>query len=430
MNFSETGLWVPYPEAVNWAFGQYSRERLDCWIIQYPLAGFNQLLRWAELLQLSVLRTIVEAVRDAKLIHYAATVLTLGLFNEKNGDRSWTHSFLRLICKDFNAPGIPQDRGSSSLVSSSDLWSMIGEVLGGGQAVQRFLTYFDGPAQEQVRAKMTRRIQTLTFWALFTQKGHTTPKTLFSILKAREPLATAVLDPQVVLPTEAVEEILISVFYHKTEASDNSTAGDIHADHISPPFATPFGASVLHCGYPGCGVSFYSREDGSPLAAANGIRARRAEHLNKTYGGKDSQTGLPKPTAAPKAPTSNNYNLHISTARVWSRLNLDERQAIATGESLAVATFLDKIQHEICATSHRGNIYMQSIKQDILAVLPSFLEVLRAASIKAKLNDTNRHSYQHGWTKNTVLEKMKLEISLLEAEGWDACGMKEDVEMG
>ncbi|KAL8865678.1 MAG: hypothetical protein Q9174_006760, partial [Haloplaca sp. 1 TL-2023] len=374
MNFSETGKWVPYPEAVNWAFDQYSTERLDSWIIQYPLAGFNQILRWAETLQLSVSGTVIETVRDAKLIHFVATVLMRGLLTEKDGDRSWTYPFLRLIYREFNAPGIPQDQGRSTLVSSSDLWSVVGEILGGGQDVQRFLAYFHGPGQEAVRSRLARRIQILTFWSLFTQKGHTTPKTLFSILRAREPLATAVLDPQIVIPTKAVEEILMSIFYRSTEASDGSTARDIHADDFSPPFATPFGASVLHCGYPRCGVSFYFREDGGPLAAADGIRTRRAKHFNDIFGGKDSQTGLPEPTAAPTAPTSNNNTLHISMARVWFRLNLNERKAIAAKENHAVAAFLDETQHEICATSHRGNIYMQNIKRDILSLLPSFLE--------------------------------------------------------
>lgn len=53
-----------------------------------------------------------------------------------------------------------------------------------------------------------------------------------------------------------------------------------------PPFATPFGASVLSCGFPGCGTEFYSPNDiqKGVEAAANGIRTRRANHFAAVFG--------------------------------------------------------------------------------------------------------------------------------------------------
>lgn len=53
-----------------------------------------------------------------------------------------------------------------------------------------------------------------------------------------------------------------------------------------PPFATPFGASVLSCGFPGCGTEFYSPDDlqKGVEAAANGIRTRRANHFAAVFG--------------------------------------------------------------------------------------------------------------------------------------------------
>ncbi|KAL8676974.1 MAG: hypothetical protein Q9224_007234, partial [Gallowayella concinna] len=138
--FSEVGPWVAYPKAILWAFKEFKRAGLDSWIIQYPLAGFNQLCRWMEILQLPIDTQRVEAVKRAKLIHQTVTVMMNGLLREKKGDKSWTYPFLQIIYRAFNAPGIPCDLGLDSLTSNTQCWEKLEEALGHWPDVERFLT--------------------------------------------------------------------------------------------------------------------------------------------------------------------------------------------------------------------------------------------------------------------------------------------------
>lgn len=114
-NFGENGKWVPYPKALLWAFKEYETAGLDSWIIQYPLAGFSQILRWAELLRLPIDAKRIQAVRAAKLIQQIVTVMMNELLREKDGNKAWTYRFLLLVYREFNAPGIPRDLGADSL---------------------------------------------------------------------------------------------------------------------------------------------------------------------------------------------------------------------------------------------------------------------------------------------------------------------------
>ncbi|KAL8659914.1 MAG: hypothetical protein Q9202_006895 [Teloschistes flavicans] len=416
-NFGETGQWVAYPEALLWAFKDYQTAGLDSWIIQYPLAGFSQILRWAEILRLPIDAERIDAVKAAKLVHQTVTVMMKGLLNEKHGAQSWTQPFLRLIYKGFNAPGVPRDMGTDSLLSSKRCWSKLEEALGQWQDVTRFLALFDSKAREAVAT----RLQLVAFWASYTQKSHTTPKTFFANIAFREPLAPAVLDPTAPLPPEEVKAVLMSIFCNPTQLKK-----DTHSSGALPPFATPFGASVLRCGFPDCHVAFHSPDDlkTGVEAAAHGIRARRAEHLAEIYGvpgAFHSQTGLPEPTSAPTAPTSYHHTLHISTARAWSRLSLDRKKAIIHpgpfypgGRSSydTVASFVADVRREICATSHRGNIYSAAIDEQVRSLLPSFLDALKAASEKMGLDDCTGVAYVHDFAKNTIAGKMKYELGL------------------
>lgn len=328
-NFNDTGKWVNNPQALRWAIDDYGTAGLDSWIIQYPLAGFSPLLRWYELLGV-VAKDRVEAVQKAKLIHLVITAMINGLLRQKDGDKSWTYPFLSLIYRESNAPGVPRDLGSASLVSTDSFWPRLEDALSERQDVQRFLSWFESSTHTSVRRKMASRIQAVTFWALYTQKRHTMPMTFFANIKSREPLAPAILDPTTTIPEEAIREVLMSIFC-PVKASQNA-----HLSKIMPPFASPFGASVLHCGTPKCGVDFHSKHDiqkGSEVASQR-IRARRAEHFGNVYGlgpSHASQTGLPDPTSAPKAPTSYHNTLHISTARARSMLDYHQKQAVSEG---------------------------------------------------------------------------------------------------
>lgn len=118
-NFSETGQWVAYPQALLWAVSDYNQAHLDSWIIQYPLIGFNQLLRWYELLNLPIAPGSIEAIQKAKLNNLVVTNIMNGLLREKDGAKSWTDPFLQLIYKGFNAPTVSALFGANALLASS-----------------------------------------------------------------------------------------------------------------------------------------------------------------------------------------------------------------------------------------------------------------------------------------------------------------------
>ncbi|KAL8887367.1 MAG: hypothetical protein Q9215_005054 [Flavoplaca cf. flavocitrina] len=417
-NFGENGTWVPYPKALLWAFKEYETAGLDSWIIQYPLAGFSQILRWAEVLQLPISPRKIQAVRAAKLIHQVVTVMMNELLREKEGDKLWTYRFLHLIYREFNAPGIPRDLGTESLIPSDVCWMPLEAALGSWADVTRFLAEFDTESQEMVIS----RLQLVTFWVLYTQKGHTTPKTFFANIASREPLAPAVLDPAAPhLPQNEVKNVLLSIFCDEARLKKSLTAQtrDLHLGRAMPPFATSFGASVLSCGFPGCSTKFYSADDlkKGVEAAGNGIRTRRAQHFADVFGipGEfQSQTGLPDPTLAPKAPSSYHNTLHMSIARAWSRLPVNKKKAIFSAtESATLDSFIVDVRIQLCATSHRGNIYSSTIDEEVRTLLPSFFKALRVASEREGLEDRSGAAYVHDWTKNKIVEKMGYELGLL-----------------
>ncbi|KAL2039975.1 hypothetical protein N7G274_007378 [Stereocaulon virgatum] len=435
-NFSErTSRMVDYPTALMWAVNDYKEAHLDSWIIQYPVSGFNQLLRWYDSISFPDPETI-KAIQQAKLTHLIVTTMMNGLLQQqKSGDTSWTYPFLQVIYQEFNAPGVPRDLGLESLVPAGGFWARLEKALGPWEDVKLFLTSFGRAARRQ----MGIRIQLVIFWALYQQKGHTMPNTFFATIMSREPLASAALDPEAVISETAARDILLSIFCPVQRSKDKKEAADakdmdeatlsrkVHDPHScqeAPPFISPFGPSVLRCGWLKCPVLFYDQSDMESdfdaATTAAKVRDRRTKHLSDIYGVDKtftSQTGLPEPTQAPKAPTSYHTTLHISTARVWSRLNPERKQNIITPVSpeegnSAVADFVEDVRFEVAATSHRGNIYLASIDNEVRAILPSLLWALRTASEKLGLEDKSGLAYVYDWRQNTIQAKMEYELSL------------------
>ena len=415
-NFAETGEWVMYPQALSWAANDYGEAGLDSWIIQYPIAGFSQLMRWYEILNLHVPEGLLPAILKAKLVHLVTSKVMDGLLREKNGDKSWTLAYLQLIYKAFNAPGVPRDLLSpNSLVSVESFWTSLQHVLGPYADVVRFLGLFN----KQLRSQdLVCRIQLVVFWALFTQKGHTTPKTFFANLKIREPLAPAVLDLKAEAPCKAMNEILLSIFCPN---ADSNALRKTHDTGPLPPFVSPYGASVLRCGIPGCGVKFYSDTDTATAKMHITVREGRARHLVEAYGADAtfaSPTGLPESTQTPKSPSSYHNTLHISTARTWAKLIRSGRQAIADAidkgnNSIEVAKFIEDVRHEVCVKSRRGNIYSATIETEVRQLLPSLLTALRTASDRLGLDDRSGVAFEHDWAQNTIKSKMEYELGLV-----------------
>ena len=434
-NFTETGKWVNYPQALKWAVNDFKTAGLDSWIIQYPIAGFTQLMRWYEILDLDVDKELVIAKQHAKLVHYTTSCIMSKMLKSSDSEK-WQNQFLRVIYDQFNAPGVPLDDGQGSLIATNKFWERLETALEADRwaDVRYFLSLFKRHEDHSIE-----RVQIIVFWALFTQKSHTTPKTFFANLKLREPLASTVLDTLSPLLKQAVSEVLLSIFC--TSRKDRVFV--IHNTGAVPPFVSPYGPSVLQCGHPGCGVKFYDPAKANKEILQQTVREGRAKHLaeafkaDNTFNG--SQTGLPDATAAPKAPSSFHITLHISTARTWHRLDQHRRRkvmhAIEDGsDSTALTKFIGDVCYEVCAKSHRGesylsrplktitnrfylgNIYSHNLTDDIRNVLPSFAKALKTASVKLGLKDSTGVGFEHDWTQNTVAWKLEYELGLQEQE--------------
>lgn len=423
-NFSEGGEFVDYPQALKWATADFERTELDSWVVQYPLAGFNQIVRWFDVLKLEISKSISDLMLKTKLIHLVVTSMMAKLLEDEARDRAWTHPFLQLIYQQFNTPGVPLDRGSASILGSDLFWSKLETALGQYSSVKRFLALFTSSTRQEV----AQRIQIIVFWVLHYQKAHASPKTFFRTIRLQEPLAAAALAPGTKLPGTAVRDILLSIFYHPQASHETS-----HCQDINPPFVSPYGASVLECGQPSCTVKFYSELDPKSLDL-EAVRKRRAEHLKEVYG-----TSVPERTFTPAPPTSTHCNLHMSIARVWSRLNrtnnsgplvtprvahdpaspaaFPSKEEILSGEKKAMTEFVAEIRFEICV-HNRGNIY-QDLETNIRQVLPSFWRALRVASKKLELekdgDDGSGVSFVHNWHHGSTLQaKITYELSLRE----------------
>lgn len=412
-NFTETGQWVSYPAALTWVVRDYKVAGLDSWAIQYPVAGFSQLLRWYEILDL-VSDESIESMKVAKLLNLTVTNIMSGVLKQKEHDKSWAQPFLELIYNRFNAPGVPQDQGTGSIVSAEDFWPKLEVALGPWADVKRFLATFGHSA----RIAVTVRLQIVTWWALFTQKGHTTPKFFFSTIRSHQPLAPGVLNPTATLPESAIHGVLTSIFCPTMQSNSVQQA---HLSTEMPPFVSPFGPSVLHCGEADCGQKFYSDKDfeAGPEAMALIVRENRASHFKKIYAVQSAlknDTGLPEPTAAPTAPVSYHNTLHVSTARVWSQLPHERRKAIADsvagGNDAPISAFARDVRLEVCANSKRGNIYSNSIEDEVRKILPSLLAALKVASEKAELEDQTGLGYVYDWELNKMRAKVEWELAL------------------
>lgn len=430
-NFNESGQLVDYPQALKWATKNFKQAGLESWVIQYPLAGFCQIVRWLDILELKTSPGVLDLMLQTKLIHLVVMSMMAKLFDDKARDRAWTKPFLHLIYQQFNVPGTPLDKGPESILGSELFWSRLETALGSCSDVKRFLALFPSPTRREV----AQRIQLIVFWVLHNQQVHTSPRTFFRNILVEEPLATAALVPTTKLPGTAVREVLLSIFCPPQASHKSSRPHD-----TNPPFVSPYGPSVLECGEPSCMVKFYSEQDPTSLHPS-AVRKRRAEHLKEVYGTCEefnaSPSGLPEPTLIPTIPTSNHYNLHRSIARVWSRLNstngsgpslppsfahdppsaagVISKEEILAGSAKALTEFVAEVRFEICTRNGRGNIY-QDVETNIRQVLPSFWQALRVASQKSGLDgECSGLSFVHDWAHGSTLQaKIAYELSLKE----------------
>ncbi|KAF3932355.1 hypothetical protein ABW20_dc0107600 [Dactylellina cionopaga] len=411
--FSAEGPWVTFREALAWAAKDFQEKGVDSWAAGYPAAGFMQLVSFGQQLGSFEYQTVCD-LRLAKLLHSVASKYLGQLFREDSKGNTWKQPYLELIYSQFNVPLVPTDkRGSASLVNSLELfWELLGKCL---TTDSELLAHWD----EEDMSRAMRRVQMVVFWLVYYQTAHTRAKTFFQNIQTDRPLSVPVLDVRgPVITSAAADTVLLGIFHG--EVTDPETQA-FHAQHDGnlPSFVTPFGPSILRCGYPTCGESFVPAdklpgldEEWTP-SHEEALRVGRAAHLAKTFGvhesfARESKTGMPTPTNSPTPPKCLHVNLHISVARVWARLEKAQRAKISAGEKDAVDEFVKEASLEICA-ARRGDVFAHGQGDNVREILPSFLEALKVA-VKVEQVEGGITEYVIDFDKNKLQLKAKYEM--------------------
>ncbi|KAF2816177.1 uncharacterized protein BDZ99DRAFT_433163 [Mytilinidion resinicola] len=406
--FSEVGEWVTFSEALIWAAEDFEQNGVASFVITYPMKGFMQLLSFGSKSG-AFSEVLIRTMKISKVLHSVTTLFLGQLLKDRSGDALWRHNFSGLIYREFNAPLIPKDLGGpKSLIREPErFWMQLSACL--SQEVE----LLDAWVPED-QLKVMGRVQILVFWLLSYQKARTSAQNFFKNIRHNHPIATAVLDPQVALPTTVVASILLTPFLSEDHQDINPELAAIHSG--LPPFSTPFGPSVLHCGFERCPASFIpSTPIEVNLRSLQQIRDARAEHFVQVFGIRgrfeDNMTGLPSVTSNTGPPSSRHVNLHSGLVRTWASLATGERRAIAAGPGEAFDAFVEKSRRQICET-WRGDIFSSGIQHAVRAIIPSFFEALREALRREGAEDCEDvAAYEHDFDKNRMEFKVKYELA-------------------
>jgi len=155
------------------------------------------------------------------------------------------------------------------------------------------------------------------------------------------------------------------------------------------------------------------------------IRQARAKHLVEVFGistrFEANQTGLPEPTASPKAPSSMHTTMHISFARAWAALSVQQRQPLLHAWSMSgveadlIKEHIAAVRLEICK-SGRGNVFNDRLEEDIKDLFPSFFAVLREALVLDGKDGSDVAMYEHKFEENQMALKVAYELKALKAQ--------------
>lgn len=438
--FSELGQWTTYPLALTWAAKDFQREGLTSWCINYPVAGFMQLLRFGKTLNVFS-DEIISEMKNTKLLHSFVSTYLARLYQNMGKSREWTKPLLDMLYVEFNDDLIPKDLGGEV--------SILKSVPRFKNTLMKFMPADDFVSNwtEEEVTQMMPRIQVLAFWLVYYQFAHTSAKTYFAQLRAKEPLAVILLDTKATVPENVVTERLLGIFIESNPEFKNKDIYTSHAN-IVIPFANPFGASILHCGAPGCDVSFLPDEV-SLKQIADGdvkwgpklldqVRIKRCEHLIDVFGvlGKPgkvverSETGLPGVTKTPDRPIEVHTCMHIGIARTWAKMSRKDKRYLAGAirsswrgegdkeDEQVIDEFVVAARKYICGVG-RGNIYSKSLERDIREVLPGFLEVLKLGLVMEgkEEGDADVSLYEFDFAENRVEAKIRWEVDVLRRKG-------------
>jgi hypothetical protein len=107
-------------------------------------------------------------------------------------------------------------------------------------------------------------------------------------------------------------------------------------------------------------------------------------------------------------PTSLHSNMHITIVREWVWRDADARRGIVQGGD-ARAEFAEAVRERLCQEG-RGDIHNSRVKQDIMAMLPSFFEVLAVALRAEGKSDGDVALYEHNMESNKLHNKVTWEL--------------------
>jgi hypothetical protein len=208
--FSELGQWGNYHTALAWAARDFETEGLTSWVCQYPIAGFNQLIRFGTMTGVFS-DDLIRRMKKTKLIHSLVSIY-LAKLRDNVHSRTWTQPFLAMLYAEFNSELVPRDLGrEKTILNAVDIfWSKLTNML---SADPDLLSGW----LESDKASLMPRLQTALFWLVYFQKSHTLAKTWFANTKKSEPLATAVLEPAAEFSGSVVKDIILSPFVEKNK---------------------------------------------------------------------------------------------------------------------------------------------------------------------------------------------------------------------
>lgn len=419
-NFTETGDWVQYPQALAWVVKDFQENNMASFAITYPETGFSTL---SSFIQTMVCGSdeVLRQMRTARVV-YSMTAKYLTDLCRANLDRDagddWKQKYLDLIYQEFNADLVPRDlHGHQSIVTSVPVFlSRLSSCLGSSQrqTVLEWASTVDGTS-------VMRKVQLILFWLMHRQKGHCTTQTFFTKMEHDEHLASAVLKPSLNVPESELHYILLSIFA-TCDGSDliDAEAAQKHLNSIVP-FKTPFGASVLCCGVTTCGQAFYSGEPSEALNKVDEIRQARSEHLIRVFGVQnrfENSNGLPERTKPGNAPSSTHTNVHITVARLWSERAFEWRRKILNDNDEREG-FVTCVRERICREG-RGDIFRDKLQQDIRDVLPSFFAILGQALRMEGRSDEDITAYEHDFDQSSLEDKIIWELKAREHESHDS----------
>jgi hypothetical protein len=416
--FSEVGDWVAFPQALQWVAKDFDANGLASFAVTYPVAGFDKLVSLGQKTG-ALSEETVHRLETSKVVYSVAAKYladTQKAVRDSDHSKLWMQKYLAAMYKSFNAPLVPRDLGTDSLVTD----------------VRTFTSNVD-IQHSAINNSTMHKAQVLLFWLLHTQSSPCTAQTFFTRISQDEPLAAAVLDPTLTIPESELHNLLLSPFAHTNTSPIDPQAAGSHTGPI--PFRNPFGASVLQCGSPTCGMPFLPAQSVEKLKAqlASGdeidvetldaIRRSRAQHLISVFGLKSrfekSQTGLPErreKTLAP--PSSMHTSLHVGVVRTWVEQSIEQRRRIVSDSETDREDFVVKVCKAICEAG-RGNVFGSGLEDNVRAVLPSFFEVLgRAVEMKGDRDIKGElAAYVHVFEGNGVGSRVRWEV---EAWGLEA----------